>query len=61
MSEAFMPVENRGVRYESSTRPCDDPHIQWLKIRNPRLWAELEERQRKEEQKTAVAPAVKPK
>ena len=55
MSEAFIPLEYRGVRYESSQRPCDDPFLNFQRIRNAALWEAHEAKQREAEKKSWIA------
>lgn len=49
--ESMRPLEDRGVTWEKKPRHCDDPELNWLRIRRRDLWEKFEEEKRKRRQK----------
>ena len=59
--ESMRPLEYQGVRYQSSRRACDDPELNFQKIRDHRLWLKHAiDEQAKAEKQTKVEPRSKP-
>ncbi len=54
--EFLIPLEFRGLRCVSAKRECDDPYVNFIKIRNHRLWLKHEiDQQAKELKQAGVA------